>query len=116
MLPQFSLAGKVVAVTGGARGIGLEVVRGMAEAGADVALLYTCSSDAGESAAKIAKDTGRRVQPYQSDVTSRSGIAATLNQVAEQFGHLDVVIANAGTCTNRPNLKYDEESWLAITA
>lgn len=111
VLSQFSLTGKVVAVTGGARGIGLEVVRGMAEAGADVALLYTSSSDAAESAAQIAKDTGRRVQSYQSDVTSRNGIAATLNQVTEEFGHLDVVIANAGTCTNRPNLEYDEESW-----
>ena len=39
VLSQFSLKGKVVAVTGGARGIGLEIARGMAEAGADVALL-----------------------------------------------------------------------------
>ncbi|KAJ5676231.1 hypothetical protein N7462_009128, partial [Penicillium macrosclerotiorum] len=97
--------------TGGARGIGLEVVRGMAEAGADVALLYTSTADAPESAAKIAKETGRRVLAYQSDVTNRSKIAATLNQVAEKFGRLDVVIANAGTCTNRPRLEYDEESW-----
>lgn len=113
VLSQFSLAGKIVAVTGGARGIGLEVVRGMAEAGADVALLYTTTADAPESAARIAAETGQRVQAFQSDVTNRSEINATLNKVANEFGNgrLDVVVANAGTCTNRPNLEYDEESW-----
>lgn len=111
VLSQFSLAGKIVAVTGGARGIGLEVVRGMAEAGADVALLYTSTKDAPEIAAKVSKETGRRIKAYQSDVANRSEIAATISQVAEEFGRLDVVIANAGTCTNRPNLEYDEESW-----
>ncbi|KAJ5241838.1 uncharacterized protein N7469_000165 [Penicillium citrinum] len=113
VLSQFSLEGKIVAVTGGARGIGLEVVRGMAEAGADVALLYTSSSDAAESAAKIASETGRRVEAFQCDVTSRSNMGETLNKVVNEFGNgrLDVVVANAGTCTNRPNLEYDEESW-----
>ncbi|KAJ5595442.1 uncharacterized protein N7459_001650 [Penicillium hispanicum] len=111
VLSQFSLAGKVVAVTGGARGIGLEVVRGMAEAGADVALLYTSTKNAPEIAAQVTNETGRRIEAYQSDVTNRGEIAATINQVAEEFGRLDVVIANAGTCTNRPNLEYDEESW-----
>lgn len=112
VLSQFSLKGKVTAVTGGARGIGLEVVRGLAEAGADVALIYSTTDDAPESAAKIAAETGVRVQAYRSNVTSRSEIAATLNQVAEDFGgHLDVVVANAGVCTNCPNLEYTEETW-----
>jgi len=61
VLSQFSLKGKVAAVTGGARGIGLEVVRGLAEAGASVALIYTTSNSAPETAAKIAKETGSRV-------------------------------------------------------
>ncbi|KAF9888549.1 hypothetical protein FE257_008480 [Aspergillus nanangensis] len=113
VLSQFSLKGKIAAVTGGSRGIGLEVVKGLAEAGADVAVIYTSSTDAAETAAKIAAETGVRVQAYQSDVTSRSTIAATINQITEEFGHgrLDVVVANAGVCTNCPNLEYDEESW-----
>lgn len=61
VLSQFSLKGKVAAVTGGARGIGLEVVRGLAEAGASVALIYTTSSSAPETAAKISKETGSQV-------------------------------------------------------
>ena len=78
VLSQFSLKDKIAAVTGGARGIGLEIVRGLAEAGADVALIYTSSNDAPESAAKIAKETGQRVDAFQSNVTRRDEIAATI--------------------------------------
>lgn len=80
VLSQFSLKGKVAAVTGGAKGIGLEIVRGLAEAGADVALIYSSNASAHESAAAIAAANGVRVQAYKSDVTTRSTIAATLNQ------------------------------------
>ncbi|KAB8260702.1 hypothetical protein BDV32DRAFT_137877 [Aspergillus pseudonomiae] len=113
VLSQFSLNGKIAAVTGGSRGIGLEIVKGLAEAGADVAIIYTASADAHETAAKIAVKTGVRVQAYQSDVTSRNTIAATINQITEEFGHghLDIVVANAGVCTNCPNLEYTENSW-----
>jgi sorbose reductase len=69
VLDQFSLKGKVIAVTSGARGIGVEIVRGLAEAGADVALIYNSSNRAGEIAAAIARDTRVRVEPYQADVT-----------------------------------------------
>lgn len=113
VLSQFSLKGKIAAVTGSARGIGLEILRGLAEAGADVALIYRTNKEANETAAKIAAETGQRVKAYQSNVTSRSEIAATINQITEEFGNgrLDVVVANSGVCTNKPNLEYDEETW-----
>ncbi|KAK9242268.1 putative short chain dehydrogenase reductase family [Lipomyces tetrasporus] len=113
VLSQFSLKGKIAAVTGGARGIGVEIVRGLAEANADVALIYASSADANETAAKIAADTRVRVKAFQSDVASRNTIAATINQIAEEFGHgrLDIVVANAGVCANVPSLEYTEESW-----
>ncbi|KAL4797122.1 hypothetical protein BDV19DRAFT_377828 [Aspergillus venezuelensis] len=111
VLSQFSLSGKVAAVTGGARGIGLEIVRSLAEAGASVALIYGTNAEAHETAAKIAADTGVRVQAYQSDVTTRSTIAATMNQILQDFGALDIVVANAGVCTNCPSLEYTEETW-----
>lgn len=113
VLSQFSLKGKIAAVTGGARGIGVEVVRGLAEAGADVALIYTSSRDAPDTAAAIAKETGSRVEAFQSDVASRSSIAATIEKITNEFGHgrLDIVVANAGVCANVPALEYTEETW-----
>ena len=113
VLTQFSLKGKIAAVTGGARGIGLEIVRGLAEAGADVALIYASSKNAPDVAAEIVKATGVRVEAFKSDVSSREEIAATLNQIATDFGdgRLDIVVANSGVCANIPALEYTEDTW-----
>ena len=113
VLPQFSLKGKVAAVTGGAKGIGLEVVRGLAEAGAEVALIYNTSSDADAVAEKLSAETGVKVRAYQGDVRSRAAIAATVDQIVADFGRLDVMVANSGVCANIPNLEYTEETWQA---
>ena len=111
VLSQFSLKGKVVAVTGGARGIGLEIAKGTAEAGADVAIIYSTSSTAHDLADDIASRNGVRVKAFNSDVRSRSAIAATVDQIVEEFGKLDVMVANSGVCANIPNLEYTEETW-----
>lgn len=113
VLSQFSLKGKIAAVTGGARGIGVEIVRGLAEAGADVALIYTSSKDAPETAKTIAKATGVRVQAFQSNVANRASIQATIDEILHDFGkgRLDIVVANAGVCANVPALEYTEETW-----
>ncbi|KAM0547494.1 hypothetical protein ACHAPJ_010367 [Fusarium lateritium] len=113
VLSQFSLKGKIAAITGGARGIGAQIVRGLAEAGADVAIIYSSSTSASEVANDISSATGQRIQAYQSDVRCRQAIATTLNQVRDEFGmgKLDIVVANAGVCANIPNLEYTEETW-----
>jgi sorbose reductase len=116
VLSHFSLKGKVAAVTGGARGIGLEVCKGLAEAGADVALIYTSSKDAPDTAKKLASETGSTVKAYQTDVKDKSKITATLNQVAEDFGRLDICVANAGIAAHHDSLEYTEDDWRQMMA
>lgn len=116
VLSQFSLKGKVAAVTGGSRGIGLEVVRGLAEAGADVALIYRTTEDAPEKAARIAKANGVRVEAYRADVTVKASITGVIDDIARDFGHLDIVVVNAGVCSNINSLEYTEESWHHINS
>lgn len=113
VLSQFSLTGKIAVVTGGARGVGLQAARALAEAGADVAMIFSSSKDAPDTAARLASETGVRVQAYQSNVTVRETIAATMNKIHEGFGQgrLDIVVANSGKCTDLPNLEYTEETW-----
>ncbi|GAB7325227.1 hypothetical protein MBLNU13_g09296t1 [Cladosporium sp. NU13] len=111
VLSHFSLSGKVATVTGGARGIGLEVVRALAEAGASVALIYTSSKDATQTAEAISNATGQKVVAYQSDVRSKATITATIEQVAKDFGKLDICVANAGIAAHHDSLSYDEEDW-----
>jgi sorbose reductase len=116
VLTQFSLKGKTVAVTGGSGGIGTEIVRGMAEAGADVALIYYNSTEAESTAASFSKQYDVKVRAYKSDVRYEKPIADTINQIAQDFGRLDVVIANAGVCSRYDALDYDTESWNAINS
>lgn len=111
-MSHFSLEGKICIVTGGARGIGEQIVRGFAEAGADVALVFRTTAG-GEVAAQIAQETGRRVEAFQADVTRRDDISRCIENIGAGFGRgrIDVVVANAGVCANIPNLEYTEEQW-----
>jgi sorbose reductase len=116
VLSQFSLKGKVAAVTGGARGIGLEVVRGLAEAGADVAMLYTTSSNAPQVAEEVAKETGQKIQAYQADVRNVESITVAINQVASDFGHLDIIVANAGVTLEKDALEVSADEFRNVMA
>ncbi|PVH76947.1 gluconate 5-dehydrogenase [Cadophora sp. DSE1049] len=111
VLSLFSLAGKVCVVTGAARGIGLEVARGMAEAGADVAIVYCTSVQAPDIAHKVARETGRRIETFTADVKDRTSIAAAMKAIKVAFGKIDIVVANAGVCRQISSLDYDEKTW-----
>ncbi|KAI0839701.1 NAD(P)-binding protein [Hypoxylon sp. FL0890] len=114
VLSHFSLAGKTALVTGGCRGIGLEVARGLCEAGAKVAITYTSTApkDAYEIAAQIsAANEGRLVKAYKCNVRSREDVESTVNAVVEEIGdgRLDILVANAGIAENVPALEYPED-------
>lgn len=114
VLKQFQLNGKVAAVTGGARGIGLEVTRALAEAGAAVAIIYTSSKDADATAKKISEETGSAVKAYQSDVKDKEKIASTIGKIANDFGRLDICVANAGIASHHDSLEYTSDQWRDI--
>ncbi|KAF9771621.1 hypothetical protein IL306_010731 [Fusarium sp. DS 682] len=113
VLSQFSLKGKIAAVTGGAKGIGLEIVRGLAEAGAEVAIIYNTSANAAQLAERLEAENSVKIRSYQGDVRSRASIASVVEQIVADFGRLDIMVANSGVCANIPNLEYDEETWKA---
>lgn len=96
VLSQFNLTGKTALVTGGSRGIGLEVVTGLLEAGAAVAFTYSTTSDIEKIVTKIKSGVqGANVKAYQCDVRDAEAVNKTVNEVAKAFGKLDIVVANA---------------------
>ena len=111
VLSHFSLKGKVAAVTGGSRGIGVEVCKALAEAGATVGLIYTSAKDAEETASNISKATGSTVKAYRSDVKDKVAITETINSIATDFGRLDICIANAGIAEHANSLEYSADRW-----
>ena len=87
-----SLNGKVVAISGGARGLGAAPARALVRKGAKVALGDLDRELADRAAAEIGADT----IALELDVTRRDSFEGFLDQVEERLGSLDVLINNAG--------------------
>lgn len=86
------LTDRVVAITGGARGIGRATAAALAAAGARVAI----GDLDGDLAVETAAQLGRGVRAYSLDVTSRPSFASFLDAVESDLGPLDVLVNNAG--------------------
>jgi len=99
-----SLHGKVVAITGGARGIGKATAQALARKGARVAI---GDLDA-ELAAETAQGLGSGAIGLELDVTKRSSFADFLAQVEERVGPLDVIVNNAGIMPIGPFVEEDD--------
>ncbi|KRV49823.1 oxidoreductase [Wenjunlia vitaminophila] len=93
-----ALTGKAVVVTGGSRGIGAAISRRLARDGADVALTHV--SPAGRARAEeVVADieaAGRRALAIRADSADPHAVTAAVDQAAEAFGRLDVLVNNAG--------------------
>ncbi|QKX62111.1 uncharacterized protein TRUGW13939_09267 [Talaromyces rugulosus] len=113
---QFRLDGRTVIITGGAGGIGYEIGRGLAEAGANIAIWYHKSSNAAKLAETISNDYGVQTKTYQIDVQDYQAVEATVSQVVKDFGRLDVMIANAGVPSKAGGLDDKVEDWNRVRA
>jgi len=88
---------KKALVTGGATGIGRSAVLALAKAGYDVAINYASSAKAAKEVAALAQAMGAQTMLLACDVSDEVAVRAMLAQVQAQFGHLDVLVNNAGT-------------------
>ncbi|KAI1777480.1 NAD(P)-binding protein [Hypoxylon cercidicola] len=113
---QLRLDGRTVIITGGAGGIGYEIARGLAEAGANLSLWYHSSQVADKLAAKITADFGVKTKTYKVDVTDYSAVEAAVSQTVQDFGRLDVMIANAGVPSKAGGLDDKVEDWDRVRA
>jgi acetoacetyl-CoA reductase len=105
------LQGRVCLVTGGSRGIGKAIVRAMADAGADVAFTYQHSADQALELAKSISQSGVRCRAYQADVASTEAMGKVVQQVIAEFGHIAVLVNNAGINRDKSFLKMTREMW-----
>ena len=104
----FDLTGKVAVITGGNGGIGLGCARGLAAAGASIAIW---ARDSAKSAVAIAEleSMGATVKSYQVDVKSKSDLEQATRNTVSDFGGIDILIANAGVNIRMRPEKYTDE-------
>lgn len=108
----FSLEGKKALVTGASRGIGRAVAIGLAEAGADVALVSR--SEALFPAAREIEKLGRKALVIQEDLSRPEAAEEVVRATEKKFGRLDILINNAGTTRRAPAEDYSDEDWEVV--
>ena len=107
---KIDLSGKVALVTGGTRGIGHDICRAFAGAGAQVAL---CARD-GAKAAQVAGELGTGARGYACDVGVASQVEALAEAVEKDFGRIDVLVNNAGFTKDNLLFRVTEADWDAV--
>lgn len=112
-LPSFRLENKKAVVTGAGRGIGRALAIGLAEAGADVALLSRTQGDL-EDTAKYVRELGREALVIPTDVTNREYIQKSIQTIVEKWGTIDILINNAGMNIRSKALDVTDEEWNKI--
>ena len=90
------LAGKVALVTGGSRGLGREMVLAFARAGADVVIASRKIESCEALAAEVTRETGRQALPYACNAGDWTQVEALADAAYARFGHVDVLVNNAG--------------------
>lgn len=101
---------KIALVTGANKGIGLETARQLAAQHGLHVLLGARDAAKGNEAAATLKGEGLDVEPLVIDVTSAQSITAAAKMVGEKFGHLDILINNAGVMVDDNKKKPSEQS------
>lgn len=114
ILERMRLDGKKIFVTGGAQGIGLSIAMGLAEAGADIALVDINLPEA-EKAARLVKDkTGREAFAVYADVTCPQSVDTMIETILKKFNRIDVAFCNAGIALNMAAEEMTYEQWKNI--
>ncbi|HKA59805.1 MAG TPA: 3-oxoacyl-[acyl-carrier-protein] reductase [Gemmatimonadales bacterium] len=104
---KIELPGKIALVTGGTRGIGLEICKAFAEAGAKVAL---CARDAAK-AEQTAAELGNGARGYGCDVSVATQVEAFAKAVEKDFSQIDVLVNNAGFTKDNLLFRLTEADW-----
>ena len=110
------LTGRTALVTGGSRGIGSAIALALAEEGADVAVNYVSSEASAKQVVERIHQLGRKAMLAQADVADFPDTFRMAQDVLKEFGHLDILINNAGINSDKTFVKMDHASWRKVLA
>jgi len=102
------LTGRIAVVTGAGRGIGRAIAIGLAQCGADVAIVARTEAELEQTSVLIEK-IGRRCAPLPADLTEANACADVVNRAADVLGVPEILVNNVGAAVFRPVWEYTAE-------
>ncbi|WFU44945.1 glucose 1-dehydrogenase [Bradyrhizobium sp. CB82] len=112
-LSRFDLRGKVAIVTGGNGGIGLGMACGLADAGADIAVIGRNEAKS-KAAVEDLRQRGIKAIAVATDVTDKTAVEAMVARVAKELGRIDILVNNAGMSIRKPPHELELEEWSKV--
>jgi 2-dehydro-3-deoxy-D-gluconate 5-dehydrogenase len=109
----FDLTGKVAIVTGGNGGIGLGMARGLADAGASIAVVGRNEAKS-QAAVTDLKARGVKAIAVATDVTDKAAVADMVSRVSRELGRIDILVNNAGINIRKPPHSLEIEEWRSV--
>ena len=109
-----SFSEQVAVVTGAGRGIGEEVARQLASAGAKVAVVSRTESNSERTAAAINEKVPGSAKPYAVDVADFAAVSTVFEKIIADFGRADILVNNAGITRDNLAMRMSEEEWDAV--
>ena len=106
----FDLTGKVALITGGSRGLGLQMAEALGEMGCKLAITARKADELAEAAAHLGK-LGIECLTITGDLSKFDGIPGMVDQVLAKFGGIDILVNNAGATWGAPAEDYPDEAW-----
>jgi gluconate 5-dehydrogenase len=106
----FQLDGKVALITGGSRGLGLQMAEALGEMGCRLAITARKADELKEAQAHL-EGLGHEVLTVTNDLSKTEGIPAMVDAVVQRYGTIDILVNNAGATWNAPAEDYPDEAW-----
>lgn len=105
------LEGKTALITGGSRGIGKAIVLAMAAEGADIVFTYLHNNQLAQEVAQAVERMGRQCLAVQADASDMEKTAEVVAAAIERFGHIDILINNAGITSDNLLIRMTTQQW-----
>ncbi len=110
----FNVNGKVALVTGGSKGLGRAMARGLAEAGADIVISSRHENELKPALDEILRGTDRKGRYIVADMSKRAEVLRLARTTLEQMGRVDILVNNAGTNIPQAIDQIKDEDWDAV--
>jgi 2-dehydro-3-deoxy-D-gluconate 5-dehydrogenase len=112
-MKSFNLKGKVAIITGGNGGIGLGMAHGLADAGADIAVVGRNEDKSKAAVAELAT-RGMRAMAVATDVTDKEAVSRMVDRVKGELGRIDILVNNAGINIRKAPHVLELEEWSSV--